>query len=502
MLQISQNTKPRTAAVSTNVTTLSVSWLNNQFKAVAVVRGMIEGTWEHPGEIEGAQHFEELIREAVKQTGYRGTTVSLVLAHPRLSQQLVETPPLRGQMLAKFVARQAQQQKMFEGTAAAAHQPAVSGRESQRLLLHLFPRPLLDQLVQAAQRNDLFLTSVIPSTAVVQSQLEQLPMEKNEIALIAAETGGSTTVIIGRNDGQVLLARTLASSWNAESARLAVDLSRTILFVNQQYGVAVDKGVWLFGPNAKEHLSEFQRHIQVPIKLSPLEYTPFYWATEALKLKLGPTTPNFISLELQKAPQRKTLLKVTVGVTLLVVTACLLGATWCFFQARTARSRLTGMAAQTATLQTRHKELQAMNEEISRKRGVVQRVIDNRTPPVPVWFLGYLSEAVPAELVVTNLNVRRENDLWKFQLGGALQPTGQPPPPGMLSNAVAVLATRLATGPFHARIKREGETNRSAVATPAKAKAPVVTTWAARLSSTLQNEPVVESSFNLEGTMR
>ena len=111
MLQISQNTKPRTAAVSTNVTTLSVSWLNNQFKAVAVVRGMIEGTWEHPGEIEGAQHFEELIREAVKQTGYRGTTVSLVLAHPRLSQQLVETPPLRGQMLAKFVARQAQQHK-------------------------------------------------------------------------------------------------------------------------------------------------------------------------------------------------------------------------------------------------------------------------------------------------------------------------------------------------------------------------------------------------------
>ena len=501
MLQISHVEKPRTAAVSTNVTALSVSWLNSQFKAVAVVRGMIEGTWEHPGEIEGAQHFENLIRQAVKETGYRGTTVSLLLAHPRLSQQLVETPPLRGQMLAKFVARQAQQQKMFEGAAAAAHQPAVSGRESQRLLLHLFPKPLLDQLVQAAQRNDLFLTSVLPSTAVLQSQLEQLPMEKNEIALIAAETGGSTTVIIGRNDGQVLLARTLASSWGTESARLAVDLSRTILFVNQQYGVAVDKGVWLFGAGTKEHFTELQRHIQVPVKLSPLEYTPFYWATEALKLKLGPTTPNFVSLELQKAPQRKTLLKVATTGTVLVVLVCLLGSAWCHYQVRAERKRLADLKSQTITLQSRHKELQVLNEEITRKRGVVQRVIDNRNPPVPGWFLGYLSEAVPADLVVTNVVVKRAQELWQFRLSGELQPTGQARPPGTLSNAVAQLSMRLATGPFHARIKHEGDTNQTAAAA-AKGKPTAVTTWATRLSTTLQNEPVVENRFTVEGVMR
>ena len=120
MLRISSTLKATTAALPTTVTTLSVSWLVDQFKAVAVQRGVIEGTWERPGEITGTQHFEELLREAVKQTGYRGTTVSLLLAHPRLTQQLVETPPLRGPLLAKFVARQAEQQKMFEGAAASA----------------------------------------------------------------------------------------------------------------------------------------------------------------------------------------------------------------------------------------------------------------------------------------------------------------------------------------------------------------------------------------------
>ena len=500
MLQISHNAKARAAAVPPSVTTLSVSWLNGQFKAVAVQRGVIEGTWEHAGEIEGTQHFEELIREAAKATGYRGTTISLLLAHPRLTQQLVETPPLRGPNLTKFVSRQAQQQKMFEGEATWAFQSAVSGRESQRLLLHLFPKPLLDQLVQAAQRNDLFLTSVLPSTAVLQSQLEQLPMEKGQIALLAADTGGSTTVIVGRSDGQVLLARTLASGWNTESARLAVDLSRTILFVNQQYGVTVDQGVWLFGPNAKERLAELQRHIQVPVKLSPVEYTPLYWATEALKLKLGAATPNFISLQLQKAPQRRTLLKVTTAITLLVVVACLLGSLWCLLQARAERGRLAALVAQTAQLQNRHKELQALHEELARKRDVVQRVVDNRMPPVPGWFLGYLSDVVPTELVVTNLHVKREREVWQFQLAGQLQPTGKPPGSNALALAVAELSTRLANGPFHCKLLPAGGSNPAVAAAPAKT--PALNTWAARLASTVQPEPGLEGRFSLEGVMR
>src|SRR5512135_3041725 len=105
-------------AVPRHVTTLSISWLNGQFKAVAVHRGAVEGTWEHPEEVEGAGEFGELIREAVAQTNYRGQTVSLLLAHPRLVQQLVDVPPVKGQAIRRIVQRQAQQQKLFPGQAA------------------------------------------------------------------------------------------------------------------------------------------------------------------------------------------------------------------------------------------------------------------------------------------------------------------------------------------------------------------------------------------------
>src|SRR3954469_22145202 len=95
-----------------HLTTLSVSWLNSRFKAMSVHRGMVGGTWEPPQEIEGVTNFEALIHEAVRQTGYRGQTVSLLLAHPRLVQQLVDVPPVKEAALKKVIQRQAQQQKM------------------------------------------------------------------------------------------------------------------------------------------------------------------------------------------------------------------------------------------------------------------------------------------------------------------------------------------------------------------------------------------------------
>ena len=496
MLQIAHAQKTRTVSVPTNISTLSVSWLNSQFKCIAVQRGVVEGSWEHPGEIEGTQHFEELIREGVKQTGYRGTTVSLVLMHPRLSQQLLETPPLRGPALTKFVQTQARQQKLFEAEAAFAFQPAFSAPGSQRLVLHLFPRILLDQLVQAAQKNDLFLTSVLPATAVLQSQLPEFGVEKDGIAVLAANMGRSTTVIIGRNDGQLLLARTLNGSWSTDAARLAVDLSRTILFVNQQYGVAVDKGLWLFGPNAKDHFTELQRHVQVPVKLSPVEYSPMYWATEALRQPLG-QMPNFISLELQKAPQRQALLKLTTAATILTVGASLGASIWCQHQVGVERANLANLQSQQAKLQSRHLELQRLEEELLRKKGMVHMVSDDRIAPVANWLLASLAEFTPAELVVTNLLVQREAELWKVELGGMSQAGVHPTGPAAFQGAVSQLKAKLAGAPFHLRLVEVSVTN-----VPAATKAPLFSGWSTRPANPgrAKEEPV--SNFKLEGTMR
>ena len=247
MLSLVKKRKLGTGSIPSNVTTLSVSWLNNQFKAVAVHRGHVVGTWERPGETDGPDKFEAFVREAGQHTGYKGQTVSLVLSHPRLVQQLIEVPPVKGHALDKVIQRQAQQQKMFPGEAAFTCQLSPSDKTIQRVVLHLFPKLLLNQFIQGCKRNGLHLTSVIPASAVVQHQLTQISIDKDEIGLVAAETGGSTTMVAGTGEGKILLARTLSGNWNDELERLAVDINRTVLFINQQYSVTINKGLWLFG---------------------------------------------------------------------------------------------------------------------------------------------------------------------------------------------------------------------------------------------------------------
>lgn len=502
MLKISPTARSRPVEIPRGLTTLSVSWLNGQFKALAVQRGVVEGTWERPGELEGTGNFEALLREAVQKTGYHGLTVSLLLAHPRLVQQLVEVPPVKGSALKKVIHRQAQQQKMFDGEAACAFQPSLSDKGSKRVVLHLFPKLLLDQLVQGAHRNELHLTSVLPPSAVLHYQMAQLPLEKEEIALLAAETGGSTTVVIGRSDGQVLLARTLPGSWNEAAERLAVDLNRTILFVNQQYGVAINKGVWLFGPGATEQSAAMQRHIQLPVKPSPVAYQPFYWATEAVKLT-AELTPNFISVEMQKAPQQRVFAQVVGAGTAGFVLASLAASAFLILEARQETANIRTLTAREAELQAQHKEFQQKNIELARKEQRVKLVIDHRPPPVPGWFLGYLSEVLPPDLVVTNLVTKREADLWKVQLTGTLQATGNPPAPAALSNSVALLTSRLVNGPFHLRLPaRPGQTGDSAPANRGGA-GNTFASWAARLTeSPAAAKAAPAGMFVIEGVMQ
>jgi hypothetical protein len=448
-------------AIPSSLTTLSVSWLNSQFKAVAVHRGAVEGSWERPGETEGAGQFEALIGEAVARTNYRGQTVWLVLAHPRLVEQHIEVPPVKGQAMQKVIRQQARQQKFFPGEAAWVYQTLLSAKGVQGVILHLFPKPTLDQLVQGCQGNGLDLIAVVPVSAVLHGQLTQLPLEKEEVALLAAETGGSTTVVIGRKNGQLLRVRTLPNTWNESVERLAVDLNRTIRFFSQQYDAGIGEKVWLFGAGAQEQAQALQGKLQLPVSVSPVEHQPCYWAVDALKLR-APFNPNFLSPRLQTAPQRRAYAKVVgAGAALLVLVAAA-ATVFCLWRARQETANLERERQRAAQLRTRLDQLQRGNAELSRKQQLVNLVLEGRPSPVPVWFLGYLSEVVPPELAVTHLHLKHADNSWKLQMAVARQGAASQPGPSEVSNAIARLRAQLSFGPFHLTPLRGSEKEPSA----------------------------------------
>src|ERR1051325_925851 len=185
-------------------TVLSISLLNERLSATAVHRGAVAGTWERTEPVADLADFAAVLREAVQQTRYTGTAVSVTLAHQRLAQQLVESPPVKGRNLKMFLQSRAKQLKPFPSEDAWSYQPTLPTRNAPATLLHLLPQELVDQLVQGCQQLELKCDRVLPASAILQRQLPELALEPNEVALLAADTGGATTVVIGRKDGQIL----------------------------------------------------------------------------------------------------------------------------------------------------------------------------------------------------------------------------------------------------------------------------------------------------------
>ena len=485
------NWKADTAKIQQTVTTLSIGWLNHQFAAVSIHRGVVAGTWETTFAAEGEPDLSSLIREAVQKTNYHGTTVSLLLAHPKLAQQLAEVPPVTGSALAKILEREAQQQKSFHGAAAWTFQNSLPVGDSRRVIVHLLPDTLLNQLIKACQQNGLHLNSVTPVSAVLHQQLALLPLNEGDVALLAAETGGSTTVVVGRADGELLLVRTLLDNWNENAARLALDLKRTLSFTTQQYDLAVNCGVWLFGAGAAAQAPALQRLLEVPVAVSPVAYRSDFWPVETAKLHPA-ISPNFIGLELQNAPQRRKFAWVVVIATALLF---LVSVTMAILLDRQAWKESAGMQVlrkRADQLETQRQGLQQRNTELAGKQQLINLALENQHPPAPAWILGYLGQALPAELVATNLRVTWQSPVWKLHLAGTLQ-TDTTYPSITLSNAMAMLADRLAGGPFHLTILRRSDDPDPAPGPSGERVNPPATTG---------GPAPVENSFWIEGVMR
>jgi hypothetical protein len=133
---------------------------------------------------------------------------------------------------------------------------------------------------------------------------------------------------------------------------------------------------------------------------------------------------------------------------------------------------------------------------------VASLVLNDPTPPAAVWFLGYLSEVVPAELVVTNLHIKREEDLWKVHLAGTYQKAIKPATPEALSNAVGLLTARLSDGPFHVGFPSDADKTKAAEARARTSGGGVIPTWVANVAGGIPAKPPPTEQFTIEGVMR
>lgn len=465
---------------------LCISCLNGEWTAAGFRKGAPSGSWQKPELVEDFAALGPVLAQSFQNTQAEGRVVGLVIAHPKLIDHVIDVPPVKGWKLDRYIERRLQQLKTFEGDAAWSHQRAMSAKGVDSAVVHLLPKGLLDQLTAATQSAGGRLVRVLPTTAVLANQLKELPLEKDELALLAAETGSSTTIVIGRRDGRVCLSRILRGGWNAQADRVAIDISRTIGFAEQQTGLTVNS-IWLFGPNVAARLGQMQTLLRLAVKASPVEYSPLYWCVQAAKLAAR-EDGNLLSAAAQDAPKRRQRLTVTGAALLLFVLASLGVAGYAERQCRADRRTIAALNTEIARWQRSKSEWQLRHAAHARQRELVRIVHDEQPHSVPAWFLGYLGDATPPDLLLTRLDVKRTNDAWAVRIAGVAQPTTNESPAMVFQAAVTELTNHLATGPFHLQF----------VGNPAQGEQPP----APRGASATPALTPVSLTFQLEGFIR
>lgn len=466
---------------------LSISWLNGQFRFLNAREEKTVATWECEGRVEAlgtpALDLPAILREAVKQTGYGGTGAVMVLQHPRLTQQLIETPPAETKDQVMYIGRLVKQAKVSEEEVAWSWQPTQPIKSSKGLVLYLFPQRLQERLIEGFREAGLHLLMLVSPTVVLRGQLSQLPVKDDESVLLAAESEGTTAIIVGRKQGAIFLERSLHRSWNKVPERVVTEVNRSILFVRQQFGAEINS-LWLFGPGAEKHQELTEPDAQVPVQVSPVPFTPFYWAEQAVKLA-PELSANLISKAQRNAPRRRILARITafLVVGLLVVPSIGLSA-WIELKVRAGLNAFEKLKPKAVQLQAEKEDLQKRMVEVVGKKQLNDLIDEQKLSPIPGWFLGYVADILPDELLLTELQVKRIDDLsgatdTKRQSGSRARTGSKPgksdapevPPGGLWSvrlvgygkvteeagpsnvlEAFERLTNKLTTGPYHLKI--------------------------------------------------
>lgn len=472
---------------------LGIAWIHGELSAVAVHRGGRTGSWIHSAVVDDMPGFRVALRTLVERTEYTGTQVSLILAHPKLTQKFLEVPNDKGGATQRALERQVEQGKPFPGPARWVAQPTLPTKSSGGTIVHILPRELLNQIGECFLQMGLTLASVVPASEGIRALVKVVPSNDDEVLLFASAMPSATLMVLVRSDGFPMLVRSVPENWTRDPGRVSVDINRTLLFVQQQFERTVG-GIWLQGPDAAVNASAMAGGFQVPVRPVPGDENPLFWAQAALQV--GARHPlNLVTGEQKREGSRRMVLGFSIAVGALLLVVALGLSLWVQFVYRQESIALGRLRIEEEALLKRHTELQSIHEASGRQETFLSEAGASRQAPLHAWVLGYLSESVPLDLQLTNYVARAQSNGWHFVIQGRTQlpPTVQGDRSyreqmGRFTNSLTGL-------PFHLRVEGTGSApSRESTNSPAG--------WTGRVRANLRAPlPVATGNFSFTATL-
>ncbi|MCB1099516.1 MAG: hypothetical protein KDN22_28350, partial [Verrucomicrobiae bacterium] len=299
-------------------------------------------------------------------------------------------------------------------------------------------------------------------TALLVDAVAELDMGEEQIAAFAARVGISTTIVVGRQSGNVFLARSLRCNWDDSPERFESELNRSAIFMRQQFGLDIDC-VWLAGPGSEAQSLRMLPEAALPIRVCPTELSAQYLGAQLLKLD-PECSANLIDREQRDAPKRRLFVRISGGVIGLLLALSLLIAVLIEYQLHSETRTLAILQPKAAKLEEQKATLEKKFKNLNEHKEITTLLLEKRLPPVPGWLLSHITEVLPEELVITKVEVNRVDMLtqvgasavppegiWRARVEGQGIPSKKVAPADVKA-AYKHFSEALESGPFHMQI--------------------------------------------------
>lgn len=396
---------------------LGITLFQGWIRALKLNNSGNEKTWSAQNKVSSIDEIRETLKVAVNYTGSRGCSASIILDHDQLRHKALDIPPMNSKDTRIYLTRKVNQIKEFRGEAAFSYKKTPR-KDKEHISINYIPMSIIDDLKQACMDADVFLTLIIPFLRVREQQFNELSIGKDEVAAIVASMYGHVSLLIGNKDGLIFSDRRLKADLDNDEdiERVSKEIRRSILYNKQQFGgnVVLVKLSKQFNDNV---FQSFDKQLDVPIGWLPPRPSRFYWNSELLNFSFYDKGNLLLKKHRNEIITRK-IAKVAVAyvITLWIVSFSAFAVIEGLLYKE--RKMLAGIRPQTIESQSVKESLLVKRAKIDSLRHAVKIMKEERIPPVPGWFLGYLCNEVPHGLVLTKVQVSRKDNTWEVLIDG------------------------------------------------------------------------------------
>ncbi|MFW2331669.1 MAG: hypothetical protein ACN4E2_05180 [Nitrospinota bacterium] len=347
--------------------------------------------------------------------------------------------------------RQAEKEKSFDDELVFTYSVTASPKKNNIICTSILPKQFFDSLVNICLGNELYLQKLIAPSAVVSQIVKNSDRDSKEALGVIADLGGSLYLYICQSNGDVVFSRMLNLEHQVETnyQRLGEEISRSLLFVKQQHGIATGELLFM-GTFPNELIEKIGDQVDLPAKFE-VELTSYDCLREVHNISSS-SEVNFVPKDVRNFATRRAYAKYMIAILVLAwVTAFSIVFT-IEYQIRTSNFNLLLNSSELQRIKEYHSTLEA---EIASKRELESTVIElSGYVPIKALFIGYLSHSLPFELTLVNLEMQEADDQIRVKLSGISQASQE-----RSIETLSQFETNLIQGPYHFNVTESWQNN-------------------------------------------